>query len=185
MRSVLPVLLSAVRLSPPSDGPVHGGQRLGVDEVEYVYSQVCRRNCLIWILHNCGLSVSSDSFILNCDRCWKFALQVVHDSSGESVVQRHLGRTRVARGGLLGVQRGHYKVGDLFYYFPEMKHTHQQISSRGGETCCAIQVPGLRSPRTPAFIPLWRNGSLIRLWASAFALNRFPGKCLFIIPDAK
>ena len=39
VKSVLPVLLSAVRLSPPSEY-VHGGKQVGVDEVEYVYKQV-------------------------------------------------------------------------------------------------------------------------------------------------
>ncbi|EGN94342.1 hypothetical protein SERLA73DRAFT_188178 [Serpula lacrymans var. lacrymans S7.3] len=37
--SVLPVLLSAKRVSPPSDGPAHGGKVIGVDEVTYVYDQ--------------------------------------------------------------------------------------------------------------------------------------------------
>ncbi|KAJ7719240.1 peptidase family M1-domain-containing protein [Mycena maculata] len=37
--SVLPVLLSAIRVSPPSDGPAHGGKVIGKDIVEYRYSQ--------------------------------------------------------------------------------------------------------------------------------------------------
>lgn len=40
VKSVLPVLLSAIRISPPPE-QVHGGQEVGFDEVEYVYKQVC------------------------------------------------------------------------------------------------------------------------------------------------
>ncbi|KAI0685545.1 peptidase family M1-domain-containing protein [Cytidiella melzeri] len=39
VRSVLPVLLSAVRVSPPSDGPAHGGKVVGRDVVTYTYEQ--------------------------------------------------------------------------------------------------------------------------------------------------
>ncbi|KAI0089961.1 metalloprotease [Irpex rosettiformis] len=39
VKSVLPVLLSAVRVSPPSDGPAHGGKVVGKDVVTYVYEQ--------------------------------------------------------------------------------------------------------------------------------------------------
>ncbi|KAG1847366.1 peptidase family M1-domain-containing protein [Suillus subluteus] len=38
-RSVLPVLLSARRISPPSDGPAHDGKIIGKDEVVYTYDQ--------------------------------------------------------------------------------------------------------------------------------------------------
>ncbi|KAF8899673.1 peptidase family M1-domain-containing protein [Mucidula mucida] len=37
--SILPVLLSAIRISPPSDGPAHGGKTVGTDAVTYVYRQ--------------------------------------------------------------------------------------------------------------------------------------------------
>ncbi|KAF8168402.1 hypothetical protein B0H34DRAFT_685291 [Crassisporium funariophilum] len=37
--SVLPVLLSAIRVSPPSDGPAHGGKVIGKDLLTYVYNQ--------------------------------------------------------------------------------------------------------------------------------------------------
>ncbi|KAF8341710.1 peptidase family M1-domain-containing protein [Amanita rubescens] len=37
--SVLPVLLSAIRRSPPSDGPSHGGRTIGKDPVTYTYEQ--------------------------------------------------------------------------------------------------------------------------------------------------
>lgn len=40
VKSVLPVLLSAIRISPPPE-QVHGGQEVGFDEVVYVYKQVC------------------------------------------------------------------------------------------------------------------------------------------------
>lgn len=36
---MLPVLLSAIRLSPPSDGPAHDGKVIGKDSVTYKYSQ--------------------------------------------------------------------------------------------------------------------------------------------------
>ncbi|KAI9567862.1 hypothetical protein HD554DRAFT_2205270 [Boletus coccyginus] len=36
---VLPVLLSAQRISPPSDGPPHGGKDIGIDAVTYEYKQ--------------------------------------------------------------------------------------------------------------------------------------------------
>lgn len=32
--------MSAIRVSPPPDGPIHGGRRVGVDEVVYSYNQV-------------------------------------------------------------------------------------------------------------------------------------------------
>ncbi|KAF8308664.1 zincin [Clavulina sp. PMI_390] len=38
VRSVLPALMSAIRVSPPSE-VVHGGKQVGVDEVEYEYNQ--------------------------------------------------------------------------------------------------------------------------------------------------
>ncbi|KAG1880216.1 hypothetical protein F4604DRAFT_1751031 [Suillus subluteus] len=38
-RSVLPVLLFARRISPPSDGPAHDGKIIGKDEVVYTYDQ--------------------------------------------------------------------------------------------------------------------------------------------------
>ena len=38
--SVLPALMSAVRASPPADGPAHGGKVVGQDVVTYVYEQV-------------------------------------------------------------------------------------------------------------------------------------------------
>ncbi|KAJ6569389.1 peptidase family M1-domain-containing protein [Mycena capillaripes] len=37
--SVLPVLLSAIRVSPPSDGPAHDGKVIGKDIVTYTYDQ--------------------------------------------------------------------------------------------------------------------------------------------------
>ncbi|CAK5264193.1 unnamed protein product [Mycena citricolor] len=37
--AVLPVLLSAIRVSPPSDGPAHDGKVIGEDAVTYRYSQ--------------------------------------------------------------------------------------------------------------------------------------------------
>ncbi|KAJ7630308.1 peptidase family M1-domain-containing protein [Roridomyces roridus] len=37
--SVLPVLLSAIRVSPPSEGPVHDGKVVGKDIVKYTYDQ--------------------------------------------------------------------------------------------------------------------------------------------------
>jgi len=37
--SVLPALLSAIRVSPPSDGPPHDGKVIGKDLVTYTYSQ--------------------------------------------------------------------------------------------------------------------------------------------------
>jgi len=37
--SVLPVLLSALRISPPSDGPIHDGKVVGKDFVTYTYDQ--------------------------------------------------------------------------------------------------------------------------------------------------
>ncbi|TFK71738.1 hypothetical protein BDN72DRAFT_793498 [Pluteus cervinus] len=37
--SVLPVLLSAIRISPPSDGPAHDGKEIGKDSVTYTYEQ--------------------------------------------------------------------------------------------------------------------------------------------------
>jgi len=36
---VLPVLLSAQRVSPPSDGPPHDGKVIGTELVTYVYDQ--------------------------------------------------------------------------------------------------------------------------------------------------
>ncbi|KAJ7178723.1 peptidase family M1-domain-containing protein [Mycena crocata] len=37
--SVLPVLLSAIRVSPPSEGPAHDGKIIGKDSVTYTYTQ--------------------------------------------------------------------------------------------------------------------------------------------------
>ncbi|KAI0307397.1 leukotriene-A4 hydrolase [Multifurca ochricompacta] len=37
--SALPVLLSAIRVSPPTDGPAHDGKIIGKDVVNYVYKQ--------------------------------------------------------------------------------------------------------------------------------------------------
>ncbi|KEP52053.1 leukotriene-A4 hydrolase [Rhizoctonia solani 123E] len=37
--SILPVLMSALRLSPPSDGPAHEGKEMGVESVKYQYNQ--------------------------------------------------------------------------------------------------------------------------------------------------
>ncbi|KAF8707740.1 Leukotriene A4 hydrolase, C-terminal, partial [Rhizoctonia solani] len=37
--SILPVLMSALRLSPPSDGPAHEGKEVGVESVKYQYNQ--------------------------------------------------------------------------------------------------------------------------------------------------
>jgi len=31
--------MSAIRMSPPSSGPIHNGKTIGVDEVEYNYKQ--------------------------------------------------------------------------------------------------------------------------------------------------
>ena len=38
--SKLPVLISALRVSPPSDGPPHDGKVIGEDSVVYSYDQV-------------------------------------------------------------------------------------------------------------------------------------------------
>ncbi|KAG8690146.1 hypothetical protein FRC11_013549 [Ceratobasidium sp. 423] len=38
--SILPVLMSALRLSPPSDGPAHEGKDVGMESVKYQYNQV-------------------------------------------------------------------------------------------------------------------------------------------------
>jgi len=37
--SALPVLLSAIRVSPPADGPPHDGKVIGKDLVTYTYDQ--------------------------------------------------------------------------------------------------------------------------------------------------
>lgn len=37
---MLPVLLSAIRVSPPSDGPAHDGKIIGKETVTYTYKQV-------------------------------------------------------------------------------------------------------------------------------------------------
>ena len=37
--SILPVLLSAIRVSPPADGPPHDGKVIGKDLVTYRYNQ--------------------------------------------------------------------------------------------------------------------------------------------------
>ncbi|KAI8983283.1 peptidase family M1-domain-containing protein [Trametes punicea] len=39
VKSVLPALLSAIRVSPPSDGPAHDGKEIGKDVVTYEYKQ--------------------------------------------------------------------------------------------------------------------------------------------------
>ncbi|KAI0641084.1 peptidase family M1-domain-containing protein [Trametes meyenii] len=39
VKSVLPALLSAIRVSPPSDGPAHDGKEIGKDFVTYEYNQ--------------------------------------------------------------------------------------------------------------------------------------------------
>ena len=39
--SVLPALMSAIRVSPPQDGPAHDGKVIGRDSVTYKYNQVC------------------------------------------------------------------------------------------------------------------------------------------------
>jgi hypothetical protein len=44
--SVLPVLLSAIRVSPPSEGPAHDGKIIGKDVVSYVYKQVWGDICV-------------------------------------------------------------------------------------------------------------------------------------------
>ena len=36
---MLPALMSALRVSPPVDGPVHDGKVVGRDRVTYVYNQ--------------------------------------------------------------------------------------------------------------------------------------------------
>ena len=38
---MLPVLLSAIRISPPAEGPAHDGKIIGKDLVVYAYNQVC------------------------------------------------------------------------------------------------------------------------------------------------
>lgn len=53
VKSVLPVLFSAIRVSPPSE-EVHGGKTVGVDVVEYVYNQVR------FLLLHCSHSVITD-----------------------------------------------------------------------------------------------------------------------------
>ena len=40
MASVLPVLLSAIRVSPPASGPPHDGKEIGKDVIIYTYKQV-------------------------------------------------------------------------------------------------------------------------------------------------
>ncbi len=45
--SVLPVLMSAIRVSPPSAGPAHNGKEIGKDKVTYTYNQV---SCIFNIL---------------------------------------------------------------------------------------------------------------------------------------
>jgi leukotriene-A4 hydrolase len=42
--SVLPVLLSAIRVSPPSEGPAHDGKTIGKDALSYEYKQVWPRS---------------------------------------------------------------------------------------------------------------------------------------------
>lgn len=44
MTSVLPTLISAIRKSPPSDGPPHDGKVIGKDLVTYEYDQVSGRD---------------------------------------------------------------------------------------------------------------------------------------------
>ena len=49
--SVLPVLLSAIRASPPSDGPAHAGKEIGKDVVSYEYNQV---SCSLVCSYSCS-----------------------------------------------------------------------------------------------------------------------------------
>ncbi|GAB1527857.1 Leucyl aminopeptidase yscIV [Rhizoctonia solani] len=46
--SVLPVLMSALRLSPPTDGPAHQGKEVGVELVRYQYNQVANGKTGVW-----------------------------------------------------------------------------------------------------------------------------------------
>jgi leukotriene-A4 hydrolase len=39
--------MSAIRVSPPPEGPVHDGRIVGQDEVTYVYNQVCALSKII------------------------------------------------------------------------------------------------------------------------------------------
>ncbi len=48
--SVLPVLLSAIRVSPPSEGPAHDGKAIGKDAVSYEYKQVWHTG--LWVLES-------------------------------------------------------------------------------------------------------------------------------------
>jgi len=46
--------MSAIRVSPPPDGPIHGGKGVGVDEVVYSYNQVSQ-------VESSGYSLSDNS----------------------------------------------------------------------------------------------------------------------------
>ncbi|CAE7143150.1 unnamed protein product, partial [Rhizoctonia solani] len=50
--SILPVLMSALRVSPPSDGPVHEGKEVGAEPVKYQYNQVIEPHSVLMLPAN-------------------------------------------------------------------------------------------------------------------------------------
>ena len=91
--SKLPVLISALRVSPPSDGPPHDGKVIGEDSVVYSYDQVHLQSLLT---ENLSLIVPrytahSDSFVFDCNCRWQHPLSPISKVRGQNVDHWRLG----------------------------------------------------------------------------------------------
>ena len=94
MTSVLPILLSAQRVSPPSDGPAHGGKVIGKDPVTYEYKQVGVLSDAS-ALYALRLSFLAHiySLLSSCNRCGELTLPPLRSTTGEDVAERSMDRT--------------------------------------------------------------------------------------------
>lgn len=97
---MLPVLLSARRVSPPPDGPPHGGKIIGKDAVTYKYEQVgvlADPSTKIWALRLPFLAYTY-SLLSFSDRGGQLALPPFCSARGEDMVERRVVRARVVGG---------------------------------------------------------------------------------------
>ena len=92
--STIPVLLSAIRILPPSEGPVHDGKEIGKDVVTYTYKQACHvvpssHRCLAYC--SAMLSAHPHTILSHCHRRRKCSLPCMPQRRGQAMEDRRVG----------------------------------------------------------------------------------------------
>ena len=92
---MLPVLLSAIRQSPPAVGLPHDGKKIGQDFVTYTYKQVKKFLLMQSLLVQLYATLAYPDSLVSHRHCrWKCSVPRIRRCQGQAVDNGRVGRTR-------------------------------------------------------------------------------------------